>query len=117
MKANELRIGNLVCFISDVGPEPEYIETTVSILDIEHAIKQPEFFNGIQLTEERLVRFGFELQVSELFHKKGYDLEFVTDGYVEFYFGEYGGYFIVLQYIHQLQNLYFALTGEELEIL
>ena len=76
----------------------------------------------IPLTEEWLVKFGFEND------KKGLILEFKNYSYSYLWFNNNsgqlrlvseGGKFLThdnLKYVHQLQNLYFALTGKELEI-
>lgn len=119
MKGNELRIGNLVCLTSDVGDFPEYIETTVGVMDIEHAINQEEFFEGIPITEEWLMRFGFEMKNSHVLRwDKNSFLPFTIlfDPIIKhFQIGYVGGRaFKRIEYIHQLQNLHFALTGEEL---
>ena len=123
MKANELRLGNMICLISDVGDAPEYIEMCASILDIEHAIKQEDFFQGIPITEEWLIRFGFEkydVMGENCFFCFLEKDKFLFDLYlrdnkikVSFYNLDWDRAF-ELDYIHQLQNLYFAITGEEL---
>lgn len=41
-----------------------------------------------------------------------FNTELVTDGEIIIQFRRFP---IVVKYVHQLQNLYFALTGEELE--
>lgn len=108
IKPEELRIGNWV--MGDNGPvqiEPNSFQN---------------IFNGsydqdpIPLTEEWLAKFGFEYREMNL----GYVKE-ATEGNIyiskKFTF-EFDGFNIgmqrEIQYVHQLQNLYFALTGEEL---
>jgi len=76
---------------------------------IEAEYKQDELFR-IPLTEEWLVRFGFKYNPFSLLYEK------------ESVWGEFcDGFCIIInntEYIittvHQLQNLYFVLTGEEL---
>jgi len=135
MNHKELRIGNYVLFN----------ETQ----DIVYAIKNSgiDFFRGkktkgvitqgyiheaikpIPLTEEWLLKFGFDSQ------EKGYN--YLTIGKSALYIyinnnGETGiciedlnedlteeqelSFSIKIQFVHQLQNLYFALTNEELTI-
>jgi hypothetical protein len=70
----------------------------------------PKDLNGIPLTEEWLVTFGFEY-IEEY---KWWEIDwcnFTIDlgGEYEFEFA-----FHPIKYVHQLQNLYFALTGKEL---
>ena len=68
----------------------------------------------IPLTEEWLFKFGFKLVESHDDHL--YYLE-ETDFSLNRSF-QFNNYYkrIELKYVHQLQNLYFALTGEELTI-
>jgi len=130
MKANELRIGNLVYPNDDNGtpyPVTEIRENTICCTnkgDEEYNWCMPEVVIGlgdiqpIELTEEWLFRFGFKKRKVAGFWFD-YRLEYVVidcmDG------SEFDIYFsslhqTKLEYVHQLQNLYFALTGEELEI-
>ncbi len=122
MKANELRIGNYVNF----GIVNEPIKLTGGI-DSENStiiMAQP-----IPLTEEWLLKFGFvkDTQIFDIqYYEKqflkastlsiqlcngicekrnasiGYDLEWIFIGDIK--------------HVHQLQNLYHALTGKELTI-
>ena len=69
----------------------------------------------IELTEEWLIKFGFKKMNYKLlnkivFYSETWDIEFSDN---EFYMPDIG---IVVKYVHQLQNLYFALTNEELSI-
>ena len=73
----------------------------------------------ILLTEEWLLKFGFEKQMAWT-----YCIELKGNLKLVYYLGEKGwsignknySDFSNLQYVHQLQNLYFALTNEELTI-
>jgi hypothetical protein len=65
----------------------------------------------IPLTEEWLLKFGFD-KIDFQFIKNGIKLFPIRDLY-------YRGNFPIksdIKYVHQLQNLFFALTGEELTI-
>jgi hypothetical protein len=121
MKANELRIGNLV---SLPGVEIEYCEV-LELGKIRANISGGSFryhaFLPIPLTEEWLVRFGFEkLWYDDNGLKLPYyrfnDPEYVFDLDYEFCYTREDGGYIRVKSIHQLQNLYFAMTGEELEL-
>jgi hypothetical protein len=133
MKASELRIGNYVNV-------PNYEQCPFRIDAFEHCsekfikVAQEVKLNGfevhpitwygdnlqpIPLTVEWLLKFGFE--------KSGlwtYVIELQGNLKLVYYLGEKGwsiGFksysdFSNLYYVHQLQNLYFALTGEELTI-
>jgi hypothetical protein len=81
-----------------------------------------DIFEPIPLTEEWLLKFGFEKK-NKSFHKysKGFCHEgfycggkwhTIVEGRKNNYF--YKGAWMI--YVHQLQNLYFALTGQELII-
>lgn len=116
MKANELRIGNYV----EIAQYPN--DREIIKLDSGNAIDQSIKLNAkpIPLTEEWLVKFGFEkltdvkdgFKTTSYSHKK-YSFIIYFDGErlsVNFWQGN------EKKYIHQLQNLYFALTGEELKL-
>lgn len=68
----------------------------------------------IPLTEECLLRFGFKNEHNPIyFYIDGFYIEYKNDEFST-EVGECS--FLVLETVHQLQNLYFALTGEELLI-
>lgn len=127
MKATELRIGN-------------YVQNTkgdvlkISRLNNEDAdkeirgwqIKNPafgssnEFIKPIPLTEEWLLRFGFDKQDNNW---KRYS---ICNDWTYIYWEKLAGVELSvskhscmlphIQYVHQLQNLYYALTNKELTI-
>lgn len=71
----------------------------------------------IPLTEEILLKCGFEKLKYERYKLvvKGFSIEFeLTGKYMFGCFLEMVG--LDIQYLHELQNLYFVLTGKELEI-
>ena len=72
---------------------------------------------GIPITKERLLKFGFEdfgkMPAFELYRMEIKNLALNIDNEGNVYTNELG---IELKYIHQLQNLYYSLTGEELSI-
>ena len=98
MKANELRIGN---WVNNVINQP----IQVGILQIKYS----DDFNPIPLTEEWLVKFGFESNNSSsnflTYYNERYDyrIEIYQDGDV--WFDELRK----IQHVHQLQNLYLPL--------
>jgi hypothetical protein len=106
MKEKEFRIGNLV-----YGKK---IETVRGIIDgyvwfNDEANLHIELCQPIPLTEEWLLKFDFE--ITNNFQTKDRFQTHIQDGIIWF---EYGYIVIELKYVHQLQNLYFALIGEEL---
>jgi hypothetical protein len=146
IKANELRIGNLVTWnptlvnpgvtlppmqievfsifpdrISYVFPN---IENRVEPFEDDIAqtgtrIKLLEELEPIMLTPEILEKAGFEkksgLFTSSHFEKGNLQLKF-TGEHFERISTNNKTHALPIRYFHQLQNLHFALTGEELEM-
>lgn len=69
----------------------------------------------ITLTENLLVKMGFEYLWKDRYGKNGVDLFFTCEGCL-LMVEERSNFSLVYQYVHQIQNLYYFLTGEELEI-
>jgi hypothetical protein len=123
MDTKELRINNLINYDGKTIKVSGIIGNTIyhSSYDkdghfFDSNIGDYKPFQPISLTEEWLVRLGFEYhRESGLYNKSGYDVMITSNG-IDFYLGEYGSWYKNITTIHQLQNLYFALTGEELTI-
>lgn len=120
IKANELRIGNLINYNEQYCKVVSLYDDGIIWFDDKNndsyssEVYEP---NPIPLTPEILEKAGFEKYEKikdECWHKgnfeifktssPGYSMDIEKDIYPE------------LIYLHQLQNLYFALTGEELTI-
>lgn len=124
MKSQELRIGNWVFYSRDENPKDTgYWHRKIDWSDL----KDTTYLHPIPLTEDWLVRFGFEITtiVAPGIEKwnQWYNGTFnlhsgVTHNKVKNDFVFVSGVTIrlAIKYVHQLQNLYFALTGEELTI-
>ena len=128
MKANELRIGNYVLddekntvMIEQISGDNIHLFTQVSRRTEKgnRLIYSSNIF-PIPLTEEILLKCGFEKnnEYQYLFcqNKFGYSLNEKTIA-----LEEYKNIFlrvrtVPVEFLHQLQNLYFALAGEELTI-
>lgn len=108
MKANELRIGNYVKS-NDVNMAPYFIVTASFLKQNENEMSW--FIDPIPLTEEWLLKFGFECVYTYDDHHYYLDSKhgFSLDRSFQHLDCEYD-----IEYVHQLQNLYFALTGKEL---
>jgi len=139
MEAKELRIGNLVYGVSDrietVVELDQYSITAYAGKLIEsQATFSQEDFSPIPLTEEWLVKFGFNKKGESRYGFK-YNYPMADWGFTiepsfkegKWFFGhEYYdsgddnldytslNFCVDLQYVHTLQNIFFALTGEEL---
>jgi hypothetical protein len=109
MKASELRIGN---FYNQFGNETKI--SWVNLKELESAPEGQIWCKPIDLTEEWLLRFGFEDAGCLRFKKGIWDVAFMSDSTIYFRFDKQN--IAELKHVHQLQNLYFALTGKELTI-
>lgn len=133
MKANEWRIGNYIynyingyrCLCKVNSIDINGIRVWDFIKEVKDDTNQSYTYETfpIPLTEEWLIKFGLnETKDQDLFrvnyvnYHKGsntfsycIDYYFSEEGYVENMFKE-------IKYVHELQNLYFALTNEELTI-
>jgi hypothetical protein len=114
MKENELRIGNWIKYEgNEIQLTKQKFKLSVFTLGLD------ELHEPIPLTEEWLIKFGLE------------DKEFKGTYHFVFFdeplqiYKSYGIWRIMfyrinrikdLRYVHQLQNLYFALTGTELKV-
>ena len=113
MKANELRIGNWVKLPHVEKPIQVFIIDTTETTTKTKAEPLP-------LTEEWLLKFGFA-HTHNTPHPNRVFMKSWTEGYFELeeivnYFWGGSDYSVELEYVHQLQNLYFALTNEELTL-
>lgn len=72
--------------------------------------------NPIPLTKELVLKCGFEEEFGGIiYYNRNRGIEFnFSSGWCMASIGEYE--ITSVKYLHQLQNLYFALTGEDLEI-
>jgi hypothetical protein len=115
MKSNELRVGNWCQSPYEEGPFKIDAE---HILHIEQGMDECSIV-GIPLTPEILVKAGFDNKSSTTDYIFQYG-DFIIGGTQKRLFpcvwGEDGlqDYGDLIEYVHQLQNLYFALTGKEL---
>lgn len=130
IKAKDLRVGNKLLF--GFNKEPDVVITvawvssdSIGYLEQHEASypQSPKDFEGIPLTAEWLEKMGFVRQKAEFdscfdkgsmsIHQDGtffFPISYETH---EPDFQTIGTGF---KHVHQLQNLYFALTGEELTI-
>ena len=137
MKAKELRIGNLVtfnykwdvvCTVKEIRQHSVRVSFDTLPNSMNALTTHPDNYIPIRLTEEWIINFGFE----KTKHSHGYDC--YINGVFDFDIVSPGRYWVLaiykdesctdslyfahgrLEYVHQLQNLFFVLTGEELTI-
>lgn len=113
IQPSEVRVGNWILFEED-GTEFRVMQILLQGYDVcnekETTWIEKEYFAGIPLTEEWLERFGFEKGISS-FNKNGLVIESNNNA-------EYlnRALHLKVSYVHQLQNLFYCLTGSELEL-
>ena len=129
MEAKNLRIGN---FVSDANASDSFF-AQVKKLDYSRCY-YGQFHSAysdlkpIPLTKEWLDKFGFD----DSEYKEGYTgIDYRTNLIMDFvltkpnFMGEWQNYytydlgqhrFVALHYVHELQNLFFAVTATELEL-
>lgn len=122
MESKELRIGNFVStsidgtaiyLVEEIKMHVLFLSNQRLITDIGEV--QYHNIHPIPLTEEWLLKFGFvKVRDYPVFRLNGLQIEF--NGFDS----EWGAGLLdkktIIKYVHQLQNLYFALTGKELTI-
>lgn len=115
MKASELRIGNYVYDTLGKVNKIDLEAITYIVKELHNQVKP------IPLTEEWLLKFGFvKSKVSSQFDKEkltiqiANELEYHKKGRV--YFNSWAILESQPKYVHELQNIFFSLTSEELTI-
>ena len=127
IKENELKIGSILNYLTAEG---DICTATIDWQGLKWLNEDPKGFNMvhsvIELTPEWLINFGFiycKFSLSSLDRIDNYSKNRKIE--LTFENGEIKSVYVGVQriddgkrikYVHQLQNLYFALTGEELEL-
>ena len=122
MKKEELMYGNKLLFLNEVVTFSHISQIREDGIfwfnTIESKIDSKSFhFKPIPITEEWLLKFGF------FKHNNAYVLEKPNENIMNFKFSIWSDFTynssefpVELKYVHQLQNLYFALTGTHLKL-
>ena len=120
INAKEIRIGNLVEYrITDkLDERKEWWEVSEIDADDIHWLSKvdtkDEDFRAIPITEEWLLKFDFKRFPWGLVKD---NLLFKDDLKCSYLILQVGnGFEVKVKYVHELQNLYFALTGSELTV-
>lgn len=142
IQSNELRIGNYFKRRS----KDEILTVDIELLT--KVQRMPHLYNGIPLTEQWLIDFGFEKQkftkyyfganidnseVEYFVNVDGFCCIYCLDNYIfgkrelderniktksgDYLYRLFHFNYVGLNHVHQLQNLYFALTGKELTLI
>ncbi len=131
LKSKDFRIGNLAHVRWSTNDEviSEITKTDVKLLSGGFAAYCDLY--PILLTEDILLNFGFLRNTYPNLHFAKYldngdkvliseNKSYGSEKHLSFFFGcggmNYSSIDLQIEYVHQLQNLYFALTGEELEL-
>lgn len=114
----ELRIGNylfnkgqLICTVNGIYRR-DHISVKESYLESIHI----ENFEPIKLTTEILEKCGFEKIDFDYFELKTEENYYCHIDELGFGFALEHETFYICEYVHEIQNLYFALTGKEITI-
>jgi len=137
MNANELRIGNLIQIklgeieiakVEELTLQTEnnnqyYILKTNLLSNNSDWVDPIDSFEPIPITKEWLLNFGFErVRDTSLYTKQTIEIDGTFEDYMEYNLEfkqvnlSYEMCSIPLQYVHELQNIYFALSKKELTI-
>ena len=125
IKSNELRLGNYVFDDLNTPMKVARIETQdytdwnngndfnviIEPLDGNGKAYYESVINAIELTEEWLERFGFEILVGwlDVWRKDGFDRFELTEIHDEYFFND-----TKIEFVHQLQNAFFCIEQTEL---
>jgi len=120
LDSHEIRLGNT--YKIELG-DGTYKSDLINLADLENLLDDDldDFYQAMEIDESWLVRLGFKpvLDISYSFPKPYDNLELAYYGSIN---GLKKGWVITklfglsngIKYVHELENLYFALTGEEL---
>jgi hypothetical protein len=123
IQPNELRIGNLIyikCVAREVmDDEFEIQECNINNIKSIFEGNKDFLFKPIPLTEEWLLNFGFKVnretkEGNNIWRYNWTEGHFEIEQIYSFFLNDNNGYDTEIKYVHQLQNLFFALTMEEL---
>jgi hypothetical protein len=122
MEAKELRIGNYFYGENEVdltvhGIGTDEVENIIWYGDELGFYESQNKCFGIPIDEGWLLKFGFEKRSGTIvWHLDTIEITQTSESFL-FEYGLTGSKWIQIKYVHQLQNLYFALTGKELELI
>mgnify|MGYP003624745705 CR=1 FL=1 len=116
IQSNELRIGNWINLYDNFNSQVTGLTNTKKVWCVKNPIDEKcawftNNLNAIPLTEEWLIDFGFKKdKIDSTYYKD--DFEICLPNFVRWKESHLSG----IRNVHQLQNLYFALTRKELTL-
>lgn len=114
ISANDIRVGNWVAHSGSNKPKRITVEDFWSHYDNQDKKDRFYYYDYIPLTPEILGKAGFVKDRYGCWSTDSITLDVLTDSTLWYYVTEEKRIAIIS--LHQLQNLYFALTGQELQI-
>lgn len=126
IQTNELRIGNYILYLNELyvvdgvkyegnAPSSKWRIAFRTIDGKSRNAKMENWIEPIPLTPEILEKAGFNNTRFRITNGS-HDITISDDGDGWAFEPWISNIFIKIKYVHQLQNLYFSLTGEELSI-
>jgi hypothetical protein len=110
LKASDLRIGNY--YLNEFGKTVLADKTNLAYMI---GMLDRDALKPILLTPDWWEKFGFEWSQRRSWYSNG-DWEFTRWEDHTYHIMEYASVSVTLKYVHDLQNLYYALTKQELQI-
>ncbi len=124
----ELRIGNYVSVkttddtynvVNEIADGRSNRGWYIRLENVNHGVwfeHQGSFLvNGIEINTDWLVKFGFDSKGSGIWFKDLFEIHIMDNGKI--YLRGWQNGICQVEYLHQLQNIYFSLTGYELRVL
>jgi len=105
----ELRLGNFVSI------QEGHIEFPLTKVRFERVLSGYYEVGPVELTAEWLVKFGFRKSSNFVYYFDSFSWDSRDSNFTVYsdWNGEYA-YYVKVEWVHQLQNLYWCLTGKEL---
>jgi len=123
LDSHEIRLGNT--YKIEMG-DGTYKSDLINLEDLRNLLDDEldDFYQAMEISEAWLLKLGFKynerynnfiIKAKGFYNSVGYNYE-DGDWYYNNDSSNAGCYYITsIKYVHQLENLYFALTGEELK--
>jgi hypothetical protein len=114
IRSNELRIGNRVMYNNRMAKVISLHKAGQVYLNIEGYVYIKNIY-PVKLNKDLLLRYGFTEEPDGIFKYKYRKLTEVFCTFNEFFFRYDGKFIASCKFLHDLQNIYFALYKEEIK--